>query len=90
VKDFAHSSSDGDEEESEEGTGCSTGCSPGGAYVAVDREDVVEAVADFVKGRMVSHMAGHNYEPKDVAAAVDVAFADEKKDGWRRVWGKGR
>lgn len=84
------SSGEGEGEEGAGPSGGGGGGSTGGAYVAVDREDVVDAVAEFVRGRMVSHMEGHNYEPTEIAAAVDVALSDEKQHRWRRVWGRGR
>ena len=70
---------------------CSTSMSPqDDAYVEVGHEDVVDAVADFVKERIQCNMLCSQYQPKDLAAAVDLAFADEKQGRWRRLWGRGR
>lgn len=76
--------------ESEEGSHAQDSSFEEDTYVTVQHEDVVDAVADFVKGRIHSHVMCSNFKPKDIAAAVDTAFADEKGSGWERVWGKGR
>jgi len=59
-------------------------------YVEVGHEDVVDAVADFVKERIQCNMLCSQYQPKDLAAAVDMAFVDEKQGRWKRLWGRGR
>eukprot|EP00951_Prasinocladus_malaysianus_P003686 scaffold26025_cov23-Prasinocladus_malaysianus.AAC.1 len=60
------------------------------SYVAIDHEDVVEAVADFLKERVGSHLGSRSFDPDEVTNAFGLALSDEKDTKWRRIWGNGR
>jgi len=58
--------------------------------ILVNHEDVISAVADFVKGQLSSLDIGCDVKPKELVNVMDLVMAEEKAGSWSSLWGRGR
>lgn len=56
------------------------------AYVLVEREDVVEALALFIARFVASHPQAAHLSPDKLRSALSSALADVRKSRCRRLW----